>query len=151
MKRETKLWPRRSKRSNDLAPSTGGFFIYDTGMGKHIHRLSNIDSELRIALCSNCGVISVKRRGNLTGSFGWRCTVSNRVNKGRPWVAYKKDTCERCGFVPEHRMQLDVDHIDGDRSNNSLENLQTLCANCHRLKTYQNRDSYSTEPLTINS
>lgn len=40
-----------------------------------------------------------------------------------------------CGFVPVLMIQLDVDHIDGDHSNNDPSNLQTLCANCHRLKT----------------
>jgi len=47
----------------------------------------------------------------------------------------KKDHCERCGFIPEDPVQLDVDHINADRSNNDPSNLQTLCANCHRLKT----------------
>ena len=27
------------------------------------------------------------------------------------------------------------DHIDGNRSNNSLGNCQALCSNCHDLKT----------------
>jgi 5-methylcytosine-specific restriction endonuclease McrA len=26
---------------------------------------------------------------------------------------------------------LQVDHIDGDRKNNTLENLQFICPNCH--------------------
>jgi 5-methylcytosine-specific restriction endonuclease McrA len=29
-----------------------------------------------------------------------------------------------------------VDHIDGNHSNNDPANLQTLCKNCHSLKTY---------------
>ena len=33
---------------------------------------------------------------------------------------------------------LDVDHIDEDRSNNRLENLQVLCVWCHRIKTSKN-------------
>lgn len=45
-----------------------------------------------------------------------------------------------CGFVPVDECQLDVDHINGDHSDNSIENLQTLCANCHRLKTKLNED-----------
>ena len=52
---------------------------------------------------------------------------------------YKKDICQACGFVPKHPTQLDVDHIDGNHSNNSLDNLQTLCANCHRLKTWSDK------------
>jgi 5-methylcytosine-specific restriction endonuclease McrA len=42
--------------------------------------------------------------------------------------------CARCGFVPEHPCQIDIDHINGDRSNNDPANLQALCANCHRFK-----------------
>lgn len=30
---------------------------------------------------------------------------------------------------------FDVDHIDGDRTNNKIENLQVLCVLCHREKT----------------
>jgi hypothetical protein len=49
-------------------------------------------------------------------------------------------TCTKCNFVAEHVCQLDVDHIDGNRKNNDASNLQVLCANCHRLKTYKNKD-----------
>jgi 5-methylcytosine-specific restriction endonuclease McrA len=48
---------------------------------------------------------------------------------------FKLDHCERCGFIPEDLVQLDIDHINGDRTNNDSSNLQTLCANCHILKT----------------
>ena len=57
-----------------------------------------------------------------------------------PYKKYKKDKCEKCGFIPEHKCQLDVDHIDGNHNNNDLSNLQTLCSNCHRLKTFKNKD-----------
>ena len=52
----------------------------------------------------------------------------------------KKKKCECCGFKAVHRIQLDVDHVDGDHTNNLHSNLQTLCANCHRLKTLLNKD-----------
>lgn len=58
----------------------------------------------------------------------------------RPYIIHKKDVCELCNFVPEHECQLDVDHIDGNNKNNDPINLQTLCANCHRIKTYKNKD-----------
>jgi 5-methylcytosine-specific restriction endonuclease McrA len=56
------------------------------------------------------------------------------------YKAHKKDHCEKCGFVAEHSCQLDVDHIDGDKANSDPANLQTLCANCHRLKTRQDKN-----------
>ena len=52
----------------------------------------------------------------------------------------KKGFCEICGFIPVHSCQLDLDHIDGNRKNNNKNNLQTLCANCHRLKSRMNKD-----------
>lgn len=48
----------------------------------------------------------------------------------------KKDYCENCGDTKK----LEIDHIDGNRSNNELQNLQTLCNECHRMKTVLNKD-----------
>jgi len=45
----------------------------------------------------------------------------------------KKENCEICGFIPVNSCQLDIHHQDENKKNNSLNNLQTLCANCHRL------------------
>ena len=54
---------------------------------------------------------------------------------------HKGPVCERCGFVPEHPSQLDIDHIvplsEGGADDPS--NYQTLCANCHRLKTLEEK------------
>lgn len=61
-------------------------------------------------------------------------------NKKVPYTKYKDTKCAYCNFIPLHECQLDVDHIDGNHKNNSIDNLQTLCANCHRLKTYTNKD-----------
>jgi len=35
---------------------------------------------------------------------------------------------------------MDIDHIDGNRENKDRTNLMVLCANCHRLKTFLNKD-----------
>jgi len=47
---------------------------------------------------------------------------------------YKEDKCEICGQLPFHNnlpLVLQCHHMDGNRDNNSLENLQILCPNCH--------------------
>jgi hypothetical protein len=76
--------------------------------------------------CANC------RRKE---KYGLLATQSNYK-----YIKYKKEICEKCNFIPEHSCQLDVDHIDGNRNNNNPSNLQTLCANCHRLKTFNNKE-----------
>lgn len=97
--------------------------------------------------CSN--ILGLKQ--SRTATYCSRsCASRNRIawNKGlhdkNTKYAYKKckkDLCERCGFIPEDSCQLDVDHKDGNHDNNSEDNLQTLCANCHRLKTKQNKET----------
>lgn len=74
----------------------------------------------------------------------WRkyCTMCHK-NRGQKQYRYrlqKKTYCEKCGFIAVHPTQLDVDHIDGNHSNENLNNLQTICANCHRLKTVMSGD-----------
>lgn len=46
------------------------------------------------------------------------------------------EQCARCGVGAEWHekpMTLEIDHINGDRSNNRRENLQLLCPNCHAI------------------
>jgi 5-methylcytosine-specific restriction endonuclease McrA len=43
------------------------------------------------------------------------------------------DVCVRCGFKAVDIRQMDVHHKDGNHQNDDPANLETLCANCHRL------------------
>jgi len=45
----------------------------------------------------------------------------------------KQARCEECGLNEWRRrsLPLELDHINGDRSDNRLENLRILCPNCH--------------------
>lgn len=66
----------------------------------------------------------------------------------KPYLIFKARGCANCEFIAVDRCQLDVDHIDGNHNNNDPSNLQTLCANCHRLKTKQARDgAYSPQHM----
>ena len=105
------------------------------------HKLTEVDEVKRRAICSVCGYTKISLRGgkykNITSRYRCYSIHKGRERKRiRPYIVHKKDSCENCGFTPEHSSQLDVDHIDNDHSNNDPTNLQTLCANCHRLKTH---------------
>jgi hypothetical protein len=56
-----------------------------------------------------------------------------RLRKRLLRAGLKEAQCEICGLIEwrGHPIQLELDHIDGDRSNNSLSNLRMLCPNCH--------------------
>jgi len=47
------------------------------------------------------------------------------------------DNCELCGIKDwgDQPLTLELDHIDGDNFNNSLDNLRFICPNCHSQTT----------------
>ena len=52
------------------------------------------------------------------------------------------EKCERCGWnirnVHTGNIPIELEHIDGDFTNNDIKNLELLCPNCHSLtKTYK--------------
>lgn len=102
-------------------------------------------------------IVCNKRKARKNGKKCQVCVPSGVKRKldiklyKHPHFKYKKDKCDKCGFVALHACQLDVDHIDGNHSNNDPTNLQTLCANCHRLKTQLNKDylNKTTQPCAV--
>lgn len=75
-----------------------------------------------------------------------RSNVNINTNKLRIKLlreGLKEAKCERCGNTEweGQPIPLEVHHIDGDRTKNSLDNLQLLCPNCHALTpTYRGKN-----------
>ena len=50
----------------------------------------------------------------------------------------KEEKCELCGWSErslDGRIPVELDHINGDRHDNRIENLRILCPNCHSLQS----------------
>ncbi len=53
-------------------------------------------------------------------------------------LGLKSRQCEICNWAQiadDGRLPLELDHINGDRADNRLENLRILCPNCHSLQS----------------
>ena len=56
---------------------------------------------------------------------------------------YKCSICGNTGFWNDKPLILQLHHIDGDRTNNSPENLTFLCPNCHsQTDSFAGKNSY---------
>lgn len=65
-----------------------------------------------------------------------RFEMGNKLSRGsaiNPLINLRGRKCENCGLEEwlGQPINLEVHHIDGDRTNNELSNLQLLCPNCH--------------------
>jgi hypothetical protein len=113
------------------------------GCGKNAQLISSLAKwkfrkSIRIAEKYNCeGYVCQKHHSIHYGIGGWDYKI------------HRKDYCEnidgRIGFkctttIVDPEWQLDADHISGDPSDCSAENIQTLCKCCHAIKTRDARD-----------
>jgi hypothetical protein len=108
-----------------------------------------------------CGNKVHTRKINKNGTRDIRteCYTCHREGRNRPGVTpHKKKYCENkdgrlefnCTSKIINDCQLEMDHIDGDRWNNIQKNVQTLCRNCHAIKTKLYGDSKNNkEKLTL--
>jgi hypothetical protein len=72
-----------------------------------------------------------------------RSCQSSKLRRRLIKEGLKAATCEGCKGSSwlGHPMPLELDHINGDRSDNRIENLRLLCPNCHALTdSYRGRN-----------
>lgn len=69
---------------------------------------------------------------------------SHKLKKRLYASGLKLPKCELCGWAKvseDGRIPLELDHMNGDHSDNRLENLRILCPNCHSLQpTHRGRN-----------
>ena len=91
-----------------------------------------------LVIIGGIGIIVVK---NLkTGVYNPQNSYTPVVRRG--WTVEEKEQvrirqdgkCAHCGKPPP---RWDYHHVDGDRSNNSLDNCEGLCPNCHSVETHE--------------
>ena len=95
--------------------------------------------------CLGCGEL-ITGRNKMNGGFRKYCSrkcasihkatfgEKNYVVKGfaQTYKKFGKICCERCQI--ENQFVLQVHHKDENKTNNNIENLETICANCHVLE-----------------
>lgn len=66
-------------------------------------------------------------------SFTTYSYKKNGKSTAAPLIKLRGRKCERCGITQwlNEPINLEIHHINGDRTDNRLENLQLLCPNCH--------------------
>lgn len=85
----------------------------------------------------------------------WTGQAWNKDQQLKDWSSYSKVEsikphliklrgykCESCLLETwmNYPITLEVDHVNGDRTDNNLENLKLLCCNCHALTpTWRNK------------
>lgn len=93
--------------------------------------------------CNFCNVSQEKY--TLEEVFCKNSPVTQRVLRGyverHKMLNYKCVNCGCDGNWQNGIISLEIDHIDGDNSNNEISNLRYLCPNCHALTdTYRGRN-----------
>lgn len=72
-------------------------------------------------------ILTYNTEYNLSGNY-----IKNRLYK----EGIKKPICEQCGQDENwqgKKLSFHLDHINGDRVDNNIENLRILCPNCHSI------------------
>lgn len=73
-----------------------------------------------------CQITHKLKEKVLSGNY----TKSNGISYFKKVTEYKCIECKNSSWMGKP-LKLQIDHIDGDRTNNRIENYRYLCPNCH--------------------
>lgn len=115
-----------SKSQDSVARRIG----YNSNSGSSHSTLKKYAKENNIDVSHFTGQGQNKGKVDLTR---FRKGVPFSVQHRKNLLSIRPHKCECCGNAEQlgHEIPLEVHHVDGDRLNNELENLQLLCPNCH--------------------
>ncbi len=132
-------------------PSRGVWVRVPAGEEFRTHGCSNV-VQLCMLKCKLCNMSFEGQRTLSRFVCHWRqihpgrsdyrhdleCDVNDLSNdqKRRLKMELAHDTCTQCGYDTRRddgTSILQIDHVDGDSSNNAFDNLRVLCPNCHAL------------------
>ena len=87
----------------------------------------------------------VREKYDLEEVFQANSSVTQKVLRGyverHSLLEYKCVKCGCNGHWQDGQIALEINHIDGDNTNNEISNLRYLCPNCHALtETYRGRN-----------
>ena len=97
------------------------------------------------ATCLGCQTSFEYETSQSGGNYcSHKCQQDHRIltiMEGNPKIGNAKTylhrfvdyACSECGIIEwnEKALSLQIDHIDGDRKNNKIDNIRWLCPNCH--------------------
>lgn len=117
---------------------------------------NNKNRNVKTNICKSCGKEIKSNKVYCNNKCQQEFKYNDRVNKfingeistlGVTWRRFltEKDgyQCNSCGISEWNGtpIVLEIEHIDGNSSNNSIDNLCFLCPNCHsQTSTYKNRN-----------
>lgn len=84
---------------------------------------------------------------------GDKLVAGQRIKKSLIKDGIKSDICECCDIGPVWNgkpITLELDHRNGNRMDNTLENLRIICPNCHsQTDTYKAKNSKTIKPYRV--